>query len=133
MLKGSTGAVLKDLEFPDCIDPILISEELGIEKPASAIFQRALDAVNAHTEAPIAADECLHVGDELIWWGSEYYLQASANFRSDYRGARDAGMNAALLRREGLAGEQERKEEGEELDRVRVIHTLDEICKMARN
>jgi len=42
-------------------------------------------------------------------------------------------MNAALLRREGPAGEQERKEEGEQLDGVRVIHTLDEICKMARN
>jgi len=68
VLTRPTAAVLKDLEFPDYIDPILISEELGIEKPAAGIFQHALDAVNARMEVPIAADECLHVGDELIWW-----------------------------------------------------------------
>ena len=45
---------------------------------------------------------------------------------SDYRGAVNAGFNALLLRRPGLEGEHEHKEENENLESVEVIHGLKE-------
>lgn len=64
-------------------DPILISSEAGVAKPASEIFGMALER---HGLEP---GECLHIGDSL---------------KHDYVGARGAGLNALLLDREGEAG-----------------------------
>ncbi|KAK0461183.1 HAD-like domain-containing protein [Desarmillaria tabescens] len=82
-----TRSVLKDLGFPNYLDPIILSEEEGIEKPSKEIFIRALDAVNRKTNPPIKLKECLHVGDEL---------------ECDYYGGRDAGMESLLVRGEEL-------------------------------
>jgi HAD superfamily hydrolase (TIGR01549 family) len=51
--------VLKDLDVTQYLDPILISETEGIEKPSSEIFLRAC------IRAGVRPDEVLHVGDEL--------------------------------------------------------------------
>jgi len=61
---------LKDLEFPIVLEPIVLSEEEGIEKPSRDIFMRVLDLVNQRkslNEKLIHPEECLHVGDELSW------------------------------------------------------------------
>lgn len=49
------------------MQPILLSEEEGVEKPSREIFIRALERVNAMgSEGPaILPEHCLHVGDEL--------------------------------------------------------------------
>jgi len=61
------GSVLKDLEFPSSIYPIILSEEEGIEKPSHEIFFRALRRVNVGRLIAIKPQECLYVGDELDW------------------------------------------------------------------
>ncbi|KAK0485880.1 HAD-like domain-containing protein [Armillaria novae-zelandiae] len=77
-----TRSVLKDLGFPGYLDPIVLSEEEGVEKPCKEIFIRALEAVNRTTERAISLGECLHVGDEL---------------ECDYYGGEAAGMESLLV------------------------------------
>ena len=63
------GSVLEDLNFPSEMDTIVLSEEEGVEKPASQIFHRAINNVNAKIlrgRHPLELAECLHIGDELI-------------------------------------------------------------------
>ena len=62
--------VLKDLSFPHSLQPIVLSEEERIEKPSKPIFMKALELVNGDlkTENTIGPEECLHIGDELIWF-----------------------------------------------------------------
>jgi FMN phosphatase YigB (HAD superfamily) len=64
------GKVLKDLSFPDSLQPIVLSEEEGIEKPSKQIFMQAVELVNRElrAESIIRPEECLHIGDELIWF-----------------------------------------------------------------
>ncbi|KAG7439995.1 HAD-like protein [Guyanagaster necrorhizus] len=80
-----TRSVLHDLGFPKYLDPIILSEEEGVEKPSKAIFIRTLEAVNQNTDPPIELGECLHIGDEL---------------ECDYYGGREAGMESLLVRGE---------------------------------
>jgi len=106
--------VLKDLSFPDSLQPVVLSEEEGIEKPSKKIFMKALDLVNADlsTGSTIQPEECLHIGDELI---------------CDYNGAVAAGFNALLLRRQGPDGQHKDKEMDEDISRVKVIHNLNDV------
>lgn len=100
--------VLDDLEVSPFLRSIHLSEELGIEKPHSEIFRMALR--DATPQGQITrADECVHVGDELY---------------CDYYGARAAGMHALLIRRHGSDGEEEHKEEGEDLRDVSTVSSL---------
>ena len=48
----------------------MLSEEEGIEKPSKQIFMKALELVNADMKSggTIQPEECLHIGDELIWF-----------------------------------------------------------------
>lgn len=62
-----SGSVLQDLGFPPYLNPIILSEEEGVEKPSRKIFERALSLVTNVNGGPIKLTECLHVGDELIW------------------------------------------------------------------
>ena len=67
--RPDVGKVLKDLSFPDSLQPVVLSEEEGIEKPSEQIFMRALDLVNGDLKMEsIRPEECLHIGDELIWF-----------------------------------------------------------------
>lgn len=61
-------------------DPIVVSCEVGIEKPGPGIFARALEGLD------LDPAEALHVGDDLL---------------SDYEGAQGAGMRGVLLVRMG--------------------------------
>jgi putative hydrolase of the HAD superfamily len=61
-------------------EAIVVSCEVGSEKPAPAIFERALRQLD------LAPGEALHVGDDLV---------------SDYEGSRGAGMRGVLLVRHG--------------------------------
>jgi len=100
-------AVLRDLDVASYLNPIVLSEEMGVEKPSPDIFLRACHDPNAnHIPEP---EECVYVGDELD---------------CDYRGARATGMHALLVRRPGPEGKGERKEEGENLNGVEVINGL---------
>lgn len=71
-LSSRTVSVLKDLIFPPYLEPILLSESEGIQKPAPEIFLRALARVNAELEKPIVPSECLHVGDDLEWFVPQF-------------------------------------------------------------
>jgi FMN phosphatase YigB (HAD superfamily) len=48
----------------------VLSEEEGIEKPSKQIFLQVVKLVNRElkTENIIRPEECLHIGDELIWF-----------------------------------------------------------------
>ncbi|KAJ7647236.1 HAD-like domain-containing protein [Roridomyces roridus] len=96
-------SVLRDLDFPSYLNPILLSESEEIEKPAPEIFLRALVRVNAELEKPIAPLECLHVGDEVV---------------CDYKGALSAGMRALLLERPGTEIDEE------SIERVKDLHEV---------
>ncbi|KAJ4467981.1 HAD-like protein [Lentinula edodes] len=103
----SRSSVLTDLELPNYMIPIVLSEEEGIEKPAKEIFLRTLERVNSIRGERIRPEQCVHVGDELD---------------ADYYGAVRAGMRALLLRRTGPGSKQD-----ENLNGVEVIRRLDEI------
>ncbi|KAF5316871.1 hypothetical protein D9611_003975 [Ephemerocybe angulata] len=107
------GSVLQDLGFPQTVNPVALSEEVGMEKPDRAIFDWTLRKYNSdHPNERVDPGSCLHVGDEL---------------ECDFHGATQAGFHAVLLRRPGPEGEQAHKEEGEELKSVRVIQGLQEV------
>ncbi|KAF9070649.1 HAD-like protein [Rhodocollybia butyracea] len=103
--------VLKDLEFPDSMVPIVLSEQEGIEKPTPEIFLRTLERVSTLRGERITAGQTIHVGDELD---------------ADYRGAEKAGMTALLLRRPGAEGDG-----NEDLQGVKVIQGLDQVLHYA--
>jgi len=98
--------VLDDLSLTPHLSTVLISEEEGVEKPAKELFARACERVG------VGLDEVVHVGDELD---------------ADWRGATRAGLQALLVRRPGLEGEEERKEDGEDLTGVDVVSSLLEV------
>ncbi|KAF9268449.1 HAD hydrolase subfamily IA REG-2-like protein [Marasmius fiardii PR-910] len=111
-------SVLKSLDFPNFLSPILLSEEEGIEKPNPEIFLRILTRVNGEQRTKyqpngwvdITPQECLHIGDDLT---------------ADYHGARNAGLQALLLVREHDEGQTHSPEE-KELVGVRKISRLEE-------
>jgi len=115
-------SVLQDLDFPVFLDPVILSEEEGIEKPSGKIFLKAMSMIHSNESgrldgANLKPENCLHVGDELV---------------CDYKGAVDAGMNALLLRRSGAEGEQAHKEDDELLDTVEVVEKLSEVVEWVR-
>ncbi|KAL0956525.1 hypothetical protein HGRIS_002666 [Hohenbuehelia grisea] len=84
-------SVTKDLELFPFFDAFVLSDEAQVEKPSSQIYRLGLEQCNASRSAssssmdsPISLSETLHIGDELD---------------ADYQGAREAGMQALLLRR----------------------------------
>jgi putative hydrolase of the HAD superfamily len=89
--------VLIALGFDEFLGYWVISEFLGVEKPAPAIFERALDIAGVD---PVRA---IHVGDDVA---------------TDIDGALAVGMRAVLLDRDGSA-------QGE--GRAPVIRRLDEL------
>ncbi|KAG6842173.1 hypothetical protein C0991_001666 [Blastosporella zonata] len=113
-------SVLRDLNFPSSLNPIILSEEEGVEKPSPEIYRRALSAVNSelNQDNPITPDQCLHVGDEL---------------EADYDGARAAGMKAILLRRVGPDSEQAHKKTPKLRDDVTVVEDLHAVAKWVAN
>lgn len=79
----SLHGVLAQLGLDSMLDGVLTSAEIGVRKPAAAIFQAAL------TRAGTVPERATHVGDSLD---------------EDVTGARAAGLHAVLLRRDGEPG-----------------------------
>ncbi|MBI3325500.1 MAG: HAD-IA family hydrolase, partial [Nitrospinae bacterium] len=74
------GPLLEGLGLMRYLDHVVLSAEVGWEKPHRRIFEAAL------TRAGVPPAQALHVGD---------------NYQQDVVGARDAGMQAVWLRRRG--------------------------------
>ncbi|KAF9465007.1 HAD-like domain-containing protein [Collybia nuda] len=114
---------LHDLGFPSWLEPIVLSEEEGIEKPSPEIFRRTIARANLVSKhlghVPIRPTECLHVGDEIL---------------SDYHGALTAGMRALLLTRPGPDGERAHKtpvtSEGTPAD---VVEDLESVIQWVKD
>jgi putative hydrolase of the HAD superfamily len=79
----SLHEVLERLAIAPLLDAILTSAEVGARKPSPVIFARALEV------AAIGADDAVHVGD---------------NLEEDVAGARAAGIEPILVRRDGSSG-----------------------------
>jgi putative hydrolase of the HAD superfamily len=73
-------ALTEELGLTGMVDFVVTSLEVGAEKPNRAIFNAAL------SRAGVAADEAVHVGDQLT---------------SDIDGARGAGIHPVLIDRDG--------------------------------
>lgn len=73
--------ILEGLGLAGFFTVVVVSAREGVEKPASAIFHRALDRLG------VAPQRALHVGDSP---------------RDDYQGAEGAGLSAALVDRHRL-------------------------------
>jgi len=71
-------SVLGGFSWAGLLDPILISEEFGVEKPHVTLFRRAEE------RAGLKAEECALVGDDPL---------------SDRAGAEGAGWRYALVDR----------------------------------
>ena len=72
--------VLRELGLEPLLDAILTSAEAGARKPAPAMFERALELAGADRA------QAIHVGDSL---------------EEDVAGARAAGIEPVLVRRDG--------------------------------
>ena len=79
----SLHAVLDRLELSPYLDGVVTSAEAGARKPATAIFEQALAIAGA------GARDAVHVGDSLD---------------EDVAGARAAGIEPVLIRRNGHPG-----------------------------
>jgi putative hydrolase of the HAD superfamily len=75
---GRLRPILDGFELGGVFEPLVISSEVGADKPDAWIFQRALDL------AGIAPGEALHVGDDPV---------------HDWQGAAAAGMHVFKLER----------------------------------
>ncbi len=73
--------ILRGLDLEDRFEVVTVSSLVGVEKPATEIFQRTLDRLG------VAADRALHIGDSPL---------------EDYSGAENAGLAAALIDRRGV-------------------------------
>jgi len=93
----SLHGVLRSLELEPLLDGILTSAEAGARKPAPAIFEQALALAGVGPEAAV------HVGDSLD---------------EDVAGAREAGIEPVLVRRDG----------GPDVPGVRTISSLAELA-----
>jgi putative hydrolase of the HAD superfamily len=75
--------VLERIGLAPLLDGVVASAAAGARKPAAAIFERALAL------ARVESARALHVGDSID---------------DDVEGARGAGIEAVLLRRDGTPG-----------------------------
>lgn len=100
--------IMADLGLAKYLDPVIISEEEGIEKPTLSIWEHACSRGNASPQ------ETVHVGDEML---------------CDYIGSQRAGIHPFLLRRPGPEGKGERKEPDEDLTGVRAVPNLEEVVQ----
>jgi FMN phosphatase YigB (HAD superfamily) len=96
------GSVLADLDILSRLDFCILSEEVGFEKPSQEIWEVALKEANM-TGRP---EDVLHVGDELEACVSREIDKTRVlielivpNFDRDYFGAKNAGLEALLLKR----------------------------------
>jgi putative hydrolase of the HAD superfamily len=102
----SLHGVLRGLGLASLLDGILTSAEAGVRKPAPAIFEHALSLAGAGAARAVELGDVIHVGDSL---------------EEDVAGARAAGIEAVLVRRDG----------DEPVAGVRTISSLMELPGLA--
>lgn len=95
----SCRELIKDLEIYDYFNYVIISSEVGIEKPDKRIFEWLLSQTGYHPE------EILYVGD---------------NYYDDVVGSRKVGIETILINRFGQIGI-------EEIDDCEVIASTEEL------
>lgn len=100
---ASARPILDELELTQYFDYIIISSEVGIEKPDPRIFHKALEESGADASA------CLYVGD---------------NYYDDAVGSRAAGIDCLIINRYGSFGV-------EELDDCRIIPDIRSLLSCA--
>ncbi|KEQ26678.1 HAD family hydrolase [Paenibacillus tyrfis] len=83
---SSARQVLADTGLLPYFDHVIVSSEVGVEKPDRAIFELAL------RQAGVRAEECCYVGD---------------NYYDDVVGCREVGMECCLINRFGRTGIEE--------------------------
>jgi putative hydrolase of the HAD superfamily len=83
---GSARGLLADHGLTEFFDPIVISSEVGCEKPAAEIFRIALE------RAGLRGEQCLYVGD---------------NYYDDAVGCRRVSMRPLIVNRHGRLGVEE--------------------------
>jgi putative hydrolase of the HAD superfamily len=83
---SSARSLLADHGLAEFFDPIVISSEVGSEKPAPEIFRIALERVG------LPGEQCLYVGD---------------NYYDDAVGCRKVGMRSLIINRFGRLGTEE--------------------------
>jgi putative hydrolase of the HAD superfamily len=79
----SLPEVLARIGLAPLLDGVAVSAVVGARKPSQVLFERALEVAGA------AAERALHVGDSVI---------------EDVEGARAAGIEPVLVRRDGAPG-----------------------------
>jgi len=77
--------ILEDIQLRQYFTFVLTSYNFGIEKPNLPIFEEALRLAKYYQRHDILPCEAIHIGDQMD---------------DDYFGARNAGWNAALIKRE---------------------------------
>lgn len=77
-------SVLLDAKIRDYFSFVLISWDLGYEKPHLLVFNEALQIAKNKLGANIKPQEAIHIGD---------------SFTNDYMGAKNANWNAFLIQR----------------------------------
>lgn len=91
--------VLQATNILPLLDEVVISSEVGIDKPDARIFSNALERI------PYQADECLYVGD---------------NYYDDVVGSRQVGMPSTLINPFGVQGI-------EELQNIQIISDVGQL------
>ncbi|WP_156290679.1 HAD family hydrolase [Oceanobacillus salinisoli] len=96
----SARDVLKQTNIFPLLDYIIVSSEVGMEKPDKGIFEYALN------EANVQVDECLYVGD---------------NYYDDVIGSRKVGMDSVVINPFGKVGMEELKNDVPLITNVKEI------------
>jgi HAD superfamily hydrolase (TIGR01549 family) len=105
---GSLKNVLRDLDLINFFDFVLVSSEVGIQKPDREFFELSLKQAQAKYSG-LTARDCFYIGD---------------HYDGDIEGARNAGMHPVWLVRDvrDLASGELR--EDDEVLRIRDLHEL---------
>lgn len=82
--------ILHGLQLDSLFDAVVISAELGVEKPNPLIFEHACEQLG------VQPCEAVHVGDDRRYAHRVYMRGAQPRHRNDVYGARDAGCFAWL-------------------------------------
>lgn len=101
----SCRELIKNLGIFDLFDYVIISSEIGIEKPDERIFKRLME------KSGYKANEILYVGD---------------NYYDDVEGSRKVGIETVLINRFGNAGI-------EEINDCQVIQSTKDLLPLLEN
>ncbi|KZO98792.1 HAD hydrolase subfamily IA REG-2-like protein [Calocera viscosa TUFC12733] len=110
-------SVLSSLGVGHFLEPAILSCEVGFEKPDQRVWQEAVRRTGLDGLDWEGRGGVLHVGDELA---------------ADYWGAKKAGIEALLVRREGDYSDGSRREATENLDGVQVVHGFGDVVEWVR-